>query len=444
MNGTYHWAEAVEEDWEDVGLRSPKGQVISKILREYGIEKPFLLQQQAFERILKEDRDVLLTTACGSGKTLAYLLPLLEAHVFNDKIEPGQKPGSGGPRLIILAPNLELAAHTHRVVSDLLRPFKELHASLLVKGDGHKAADQEQELLLKKPVVVVGTPGRVMDLMVQDWLMLEKLKALVLDEVDLMLAVHRQDHLDNIMTGLVMDQARKLQIVLVSASCAACPTTRAWADARLRLPYVFVGPNKGMDMVPKVLHLVNGAPNAEKGLRFLGRLLLSEPKPTGVLVFCNKFPRAEEVATELWKLNISTNLLAGKLSKEAREAAVRDLALGKVDVLVATDETTRGMDIPDVTHVVNFDLPSTALRYGQRAGRCGRGGASGIVISLGIAGAANRLLVKYAEELNITLYEANVDNGRLLLSSRADSGGRAPASRAAPSSLSGASVASVT
>uniref|UniRef100_A0A7S2B195 RNA helicase n=1 Tax=Alexandrium andersonii TaxID=327968 RepID=A0A7S2B195_9DINO len=315
------------------------------------------------------------------------------------------------PRLLVVAPSRELAAQIHRVVTDLLEPFPELNCTLLIGGANH--ARQDESLKYRLPAVVVGTPGRIMDHATEGRLDLNKLKSVVLDEIDMLLKVSRQDHLRLLVNAL--PPPSRAQRVLVSATGQCCDEAEEFAAEQLRAPWRSIGPRNEVEMPPRVLHLANGAPDVDKKMRFLRRLSTSNPMPNGVLVFCNNFERARKVAESLRYNDIPAEVLSGNRSKESREKAIKNMESGKIDMLVATDVATRGLDFRDVTHVVNFELPPDANTYAHRAGRCGRMGRNGIVISLGGGGASNHRLQKYMSTLQVDILEANVQSGELCI-----------------------------
>lgn len=420
VEGQLSWTDLSEKSWKDIGIDTPQGEKLARTLEGFGVAGPNVLQVTAAP-ILLRGVDAILTSMTGSGKTLAFLIPLLRAHVLpalNVSTElpqarlvktwrPAPKQAESRPRLLIVAPSRELAAQTFRIVRDLLEPFPRLNCTLLLGGTNHMR--QDESLKSRKPVVVVGTPGRIMDHASEGRLVLTELRAVVLDEIDSLLNVSRKDHME-----LLMEKITPLvQRVLVSATGAASQLTADFAMEHLREPYETIGPKNNLELPPRVLHLVNPAPDVNKKLLFLKRLSNSNPLPNGVLVFCNNFERARKVAEQLRYMNIPAEVLSGNRSKESRERAVRNMDTGKIDMLVATDIATRGLDFRGMTHVVNFELPGDSTAYAHRAGRCGRHGHNGIVISLAGGGTQNMRMSRYAAELNITLFEANVQDGEL-------------------------------
>jgi len=365
--------------------------------------------------------DVLLSSMTGSGKTLAFVLPLLYRYVLPMEGRTAKRdvPRStpvhlipkvfARPTVLIVTPSRELAFQTHCVVKDLLMKFSDLNTTLLIGGANHMR--QDESLKFRQPLVVIGTPGRIADHAMEGRLDLSNLRSVVLDEIDGLLNVSRRDHLAMVMEKV--NSARNPQKILVSATGNQDRATMNFASDHLRKTWQNVGPKGGFEMPPRVLHLVNGAPDVNKKLLFMRRLERSRPQPMGILVFCNSFVRGRKVAEQLRYMNIAAEVISGNRSKESRQKAIESMNNGNIDVLVATDVATRGLDFKSLTHVVNFDLPGDAIAYAHRAGRCGRMGSNGIVISLASGGAENKRLRRYMKELDVKLYEGNVQEGEL-------------------------------
>eukprot|EP00929_Paragymnodinium_shiwhaense_P014284 TRINITY_DN122181_c0_g1_i1.p1 TRINITY_DN122181_c0_g1~~TRINITY_DN122181_c0_g1_i1.p1 ORF type:complete len:1067 (-),score=210.45 TRINITY_DN122181_c0_g1_i1:12-3212(-) len=413
------WTDLTNETWESIGINgTPAATKMLGRMKEFKVRNPNVLQARALPQLMS-GKDAMMTSMTGSGKTLAFLVPLLAKyalpHADEDPLAPYQNKKNSSawryakPRLMIVAPSRELAAQIASVVGELLEPFPYLGSVLLVGGGNHKI--QDQKLKNRQPIVVVGTPGRILDHATEGRLVLKELEGVVFDEVDQLLNVSRQDHAD-----MMVDMAQVAsgaQRVLVSATGAANPIAMNFADYFLREPWHLIGPSQGFEMPPRILHLVNGAPDMEKKIMFLLRLIKSTPTPQGVMVFCNNFERARKVAEQLRYRGEAAEFLSGNRTHAARQAVVYQMQKGNIDFLVATDVATRGLDFRELTHVVNFELPGSAVSYAHRAGRCGRTGRNGVVVSLASGGANNLRLQKYASELFIDLHEANVDGGFL-------------------------------
>jgi len=347
----------------------------------------------------------------------AYILPLANTVLKppRDPTIPTHKIGKVkiAPKVLVVSPTRELAGQIHGVVRKLLKPFPNLNSTLLIGGANHN----HQSAALKEdyPMVVVGTPGRIIDHATEGGrLILSELKAVVLDEIDMLLRMSRQDHMEmlKIRTNW-RSRGYPQQKIFVSASGALDVEGAHFTKRNLQKPWNRVGPKNGLQVPPRVLHLVNHAPDMNKRLLFMKRLATSKPAPDGMLVFCNNYEKARKVAEQLQWVGIPADVLSSNRSKTSRHKAIKNMLTGRVDVLVATDVATRGLDFQHITHVINFELPGDVVTYAHRAGRCGRMGRNGIVISLASGGANNLRLNGYADELNITLLEANVQNNFL-------------------------------
>jgi len=420
VEGQTSWLDPANQSWEELGMDSPESLTVMDLLQDFGVKTPNRLQSLALPAILSGS-DVMLTSTTGSGKTLAFLLPLLHRFVFPLGQEDLRRYRSNlphhlqpkilsKPKILVVAPGRELSRQTARVIADLLKPFPQLNVTLLVGKDNHKR--QDERLAERQPVVIVGTPGKLMDHSMEGRLILSELDAIVFDEVDALLSMSRKDHLQLLLQHIgVNEQAQR---ILVSASGSMEGNALDFAETILRDNWKLVGPRHGMELPKRVLHLVNGAPDVDKKLSFLRRLSTSDPACNSFIVFCNNHERVRKVAEQMDKqLGIPTEHLTGNRSKEARDMAIYRVAKGQVQALVSTDAAMRGLDFKDLTHVVNFELPGDAATYAHRAGRCGRMGFNGIVVSLASGGYQNKRLRSYADTLNFELFEANVNEGVL-------------------------------
>jgi len=420
VEGRRSWTDREDSDWKELGLTTPEDLIVQENLQEFGIPGPNKLQAAAIPAVFS-GRDIVLSAMTGCGKTLAFLMPIIHKYVFptdgqrtmRDRAQKMMSQGKNAkiwsrPAVLITAPSRELAMQTWRIVRDLLAPFPKLNCSLLI-GDSDQRK-QDEDLKDNQPAIIIGTPGRVLDHALEGRLSFRGLKCVVLDEIDRLLNNSRTDHME-IITELMRKEA-KPQIVLVSATLSKDPAAQEYAEKHLTA-FRTVGPTTSMEMPPRVLHLANGAPDVTKKLMFLRRLHGSTPVPNGVLVFVNNHDRARKVVEQLQQMGIPSRMLSGNCSNVRRARAIQDMDSGVIDMLVATDVATRGLDFRGLTHVVNFDIPHDHMVYAHRAGRCGRHGRNGIVISLGGGGSQNYRLKKYARQLDINLLESNVEQQQL-------------------------------
>jgi len=324
-------------------------------VREAGFTTPRPIQRETLPAALA-GRDVLGLAQTGTGKTAAFALAALERL---------QAPaGSGGPRALILAPTRELAQQIDAEVR-LLARFARTHTATIFGGVSVRA---QIAALRRNPAIVVGCPGRVLDLVQQRALNLSRVEILVLDEADHMFDLGFLPDLRRILAAL---PARR-QNLLFSATMPRA--IRELADEVLRDPHV--------------VELTGGAPAAtidhalyavpEHGKRDLLERILGDESCEAAIVFTRTKHRARRLAQQLEKNGHRTIALQGNMSQAQRDRAMNGFRSRRYDVLVATDIAARGIDVSSVSHVINFDVPNTALAYTHRIGRTGRAEREGV------------------------------------------------------------------
>ncbi|MBX3276247.1 MAG: DEAD/DEAH box helicase [Sandaracinaceae bacterium] len=331
---------------------------LADALAPLGFEAPTPIQLEAIPALLV-GRDVIGRARTGSGKTAAFGLPLLER----------VKAGGGPIRALVLTPTRELALQ----VTDALRSFaKNLPVRLVTVYGGAAYGPQLRALEAGVPVVV-GTPGRVLDLVDRGKLDLSALEMLVLDEADEML---RMGFFEDVQRVLEASPPTR-QIALFSASMPE-PIARV-AEAHLREPIEVQVEREALT----VHHIEQRAllvPERHKG-EALTRLLAAEPIGAA-LVFARTRAGCAAAADDLAARGVPVDALHGDLNQAARERVLSRFRSGRLRVVVATDVAARGIDVEHVTHVINYDLPTDAEGYVHRIGRTGRAGRAGVAISL--------------------------------------------------------------
>ncbi|HVE79237.1 MAG TPA: DEAD/DEAH box helicase, partial [Gemmatimonadaceae bacterium] len=341
-------------------------------LTALGYEEPTPIQRAAIPPLLA-GRDVLGQAATGTGKTAAFALPLLQ--------RIGARGGAGGPdgdddrrgvRALVLVPTRELAM---QVAEAIHRYGKGLGTGELPIYGGQSM--QQQLRGLKRGVdVVVATPGRALDHIRRRSLDLSGLTALVLDEADEMLDMGFADELEAILAAVPAER----QTALFSATMA--PRVAGIAKRHLRDPErVMVERERAAaGEAPRVRQVAYIIPRQHK-MTALGRVLDME-SPTSAIVFCRTRTEVDELTETLNSRGFRAEALHGGLSQEQRDRVMRRFRAGTSDLLVATDVAARGLDIPHVSHVFNFDVPSAPDAYVHRIGRTGRAGREGVAITL--------------------------------------------------------------
>jgi len=346
--------------FESLGLSADLLRAIS----DKGYSEPTPIQQQAIPVVL-EGRDLMGGAQTGTGKTAGFTLPLLQRLMENTHAGKGRRP----VRALILTPTRELAAQVHESVQTYGRhlPLK----SAVVFG-GVSINPQKQKLI-KGVDIVVATPGRLLDHVGQRSIDLSKIDILVLDEADRMLDM-----------GFIHDIRKVLKIVpkekqVLLFSATFSNDIKQLANGLMTEPALIevARQNAATDTVKQVVHPVD-----KKRKRELLSALIGGNEWQQVLVFTRTKHGANRLAEQLGKDGITAAAIHGNKSQGARTRALTDFKSGQVRVLVATDIAARGLDIDQLPHVVNFELPNVAEDYVHRIGRTGRAGNEGEAMSL--------------------------------------------------------------
>ena len=350
-----------EIQFAGLGLAEP----LLRAVTDAGYTVPTPIQAKAIPLVLAGG-DLLAAAQTGTGKTAGFVLPIL--HRLHTT-EPAGTVRPGRPRCLVLTPTRELAAQVEESVRTYGK-YVSVKSMVMFGGVGI----QPQVTQLRKRVdMLVATPGRLLDHVGQKTLDLSGVEILVLDEGDRMLDMGFIHDIKKILA--LMPKTR--QSMLFSATFS--DEVRALADKLLNKPgCVDVAPrNTESGLVAQVVHLV---PKDQK--RDLLSHLIRENNWTQVLVFTRTKHGANRLAEKLERDGIPSAAIHGNKSQSARTRALAEFKAGRVPVLVATDIAARGLDIQELPHVVNFELPNVAEDYVHRIGRTGRAGSTGVAVSL--------------------------------------------------------------
>lgn len=342
--------------FKDLGL-SP--QVLSA-LEDLGFEVPTPIQAESIPVILQDSQDLLGFAQTGTGKTAAFSLPVLEKIKANDK----------HVQALILCPTRELCMQISKDLHRFSKYLPKINVATIYGGSSIR--DQIQSLK-QGAQVVVGTPGRVRDLVERGQLKLNKLRFLTLDEADDMLDKGFQDDLDAILD----DTPDEKQTLLFSATMS--PWIQKVAQQKMHQPrqVKVAAQNQGADKVEHKYVVVH----AQDRYAALRRLLDVNPDVYGI-VFCRTRRQTKQVAAQLMADHYSAEALHGDIDQRDRSATMERFRKRQVQILVATDVAARGIDVDELTHVINFELPDAPETYVHRSGRTGRAGRSGISLSI--------------------------------------------------------------
>jgi ATP-dependent RNA helicase RhlE len=333
-----------------------------KAVEKQGYTIPSPIQEKAIPKVL-ERKDVLASAQTGTGKTAGFTLPILQ--ILHQTKKEGRRP----VRALVLTPTRELAAQVHKNVVDYSQ-FLDIKSTVIFGGVNAKP----QIKSLKYGVdVVVATPGRLLDLIDQRALSLGRVDILVLDEADRMLDMGFLRDIKKIIAMM----PKKRQNLLFSATFSK--EIKKLAEGILHQPILVEAEpeNSTAEMVVQKAYRVDKDDKIEFTIK-----LISDGNWKQVLIFTRTKHRANKLSEKLVKAGISSAAIHGNKSQGARTKALEGFKSGQVRVLVATDIAARGLDIPLLPHVVNFELPNVPEDYVHRIGRTGRAGASGEAISL--------------------------------------------------------------
>ena len=346
-----------QNQFEQLGIK----ETFSSVLAKQGIAVPTAIQEQAIPKI-SEGKSLVGQAPTGTGKTLAYLLPMLQ--MLQADVPQAQA--------VVLAPTYELAMQIFRVAESLVKDAGlELRVQSLIGGAN---ITRQMEKLKKKPQLVIGSAGRILELSRKGKLKLGQVKILVLDEFDRLLDDQNLPLTRDLIHALPDED--KLQYLMFSATAPKKALERA---SFLHEPeFLCVKEDHTMPHEKENLYCV--VPFRQK-IDLLRRLTRSLPIERG-LVFINRAFSAERALAKLSYEGLKVGSLLGNADKMARKQVLADFEHGKLQLLLSTDLAARGLDISGIDYVINLDFPDTAQIYLHRAGRTARAGAEGKVLTL--------------------------------------------------------------
>ncbi|OOM78478.1 DEAD/DEAH box helicase [Clostridium sp. BL-8] len=360
-------------------------------LKKQGITIPTPIQASAIMPAL-ENKDVIGEAFTGSGKTLAYLIPLFH------KIDTAKREMQG----IILAPTHELAIQIEDQIKLLAENSGVPLTSLSIIGDVN-INNQIKKLKDIKPHIIVGSTGRILDLIQKKKITAHTIKTIVIDEGDNLLDPKRDAITKNIIKTTMKDR----QLMVFSASIK--PETLETAKSLMKDPIILKTESKP-SINPNIKHMFIVCERRDK-FETLRKLLVAV-NPDKAIIFVND---NEDIELTTVKLNYHSKdcfAMTGKISKEDRKLAIESFRNGKIKILVSSDVTARGLDVDGVTHVFHLDLPLKLNEYLHRSGRTARGNAHGTSICLATAKQLN-IIKKYEKEFNIQFEQKKVFGGIL-------------------------------
>ncbi len=341
--------------------------------------------------ILLAGQDAYLHAETGTGKTLAYLLPIfcrLDAEL-------------AATQIVIVAPTHELAIQIHRQCCDLAQNSGWPIRSVLLIGGS--STDRQIEKLKKKPHLVVGSPGRIGELITKGKLKMKHIRSIVIDEADRLL----NDESLLAIRAIIQSAPPTRQLIFASATLEPQSTA---VIATLAPNLVMLQPGAAA-VNENIEHLYLICEERDKPDEL--RKLLHALDPGRAIVFVHRNDLAEKIASKLAHHHIAAADLNAALDKHARKQAMDGFRSGEIRVLIASDIAARGLDIKGVTHIFNFDVPTMSKAYLHRVGRTGRAGAKGLAVSL-VTEIEARVIRRYQEELGIVVQRVRMRGGEVI------------------------------
>lgn len=337
---------------------------IKKSITKLGFKRPTDIQYKAIPNILKKE-DVLAIAQTGTGKTAAFAIPIIS--LLHDQKQGRKRPD--GIKCLVMVPTRELSIQINEVFTELAR-FTKIKSYALFGG-----VEQEAQITkLQKGIdILITTPGRMFDLISQGHIHLERVETLILDEADQMLDLGFIKDIRDVMRFL----PKKRQTLFFSATINEKIKKLAYSLVDKSAIRIQISPKNPVSK--RVDHFVTFIKMEDKRF-FLERLINQNPDEK-ILVFVRTKVRAERVKKAMERVQIQTLTIHSDKGQQQRFSVMNQFKSGQIKILIATDVTARGIDIPNVKYVVNYDMPEVAENYVHRVGRTGRGTQKGFAVS---------------------------------------------------------------
>jgi superfamily II DNA/RNA helicase len=338
-------------------------QKILQAVSACGYEKPTPIQIKAIPSIL-DGKDIVASAQTGTGKTAAYVLPCLQ-------LLGAQKPRSK-PRILILAPTRELAVQITKVIGKYGKFLKPSIASFI----GGVSYDRQLKELSRPIDIIIATPGRLMDHMENRRLDLSRIEMLIIDEADRMLDMGFIDAIKTIVKATPKNRQTLLFSATADDKLMSITKNLLKNPVRINISQEKVDPK----LIKQEIYMTSDGQNKKQ---ILGQLL-DRDNIYKAIIFSATKRNASKLALKLRDNGFAASAMHGDLKQNARNRTLAEFRIGKVQFLVATDVAARGIDVTDISHVINYDLPRSHEDYVHRIGRTGRAGKTGTAISIAL------------------------------------------------------------
>lgn len=368
-------------------------EAMANALKLQDITQPTEIQQQVIPLLLS-GRDVIGQSYTGSGKTLAYLCPvLLNMDAQSKQIQT-----------LVLAPTHELVIQIYRQAQQLCQNAQlDIRCQSII---GEANINNQIAKLKEKPQLVIGTPGRILDLIKKRKINCQTIRTVIIDEMDNLLDNTNQQTVLDILKSMLRDR----QIAAFSAT--ASPHSLEILNQQMRNP-ALVKIEQQAKINPNIEHFYLVSEQRDKFVLLRKLLHALDDEAERILIFMNDGPDLDFLVDKLNYHKVRTYSLHGIVSKEERQKAMEDFRKGKIKILVSSDLAARGLDIPDITHVINLDFPAEPHEYIHRAGRTARGNRKGQCYSIVNPRELAALRI-YQREFEIAVSPVHLVKGRIL------------------------------
>ena len=342
--------------FEELGVSEP----LCRAIAELGFENPMPVQEKVIPHLLDKEGDVVALAQTGTGKTAAFGLPVIQRINTDNNV----------PQALILSPTRELCL---QIASDLADFSKYIPALKVIPVYGGSSIQSQIRTLKEGAQIIVATPGRLIDLINRGVVKLENVHTVILDEADEMLNMGFLDSINEIL-GHVPDDRKMLMF-----SATMPPEIGKIAQTYMHDPVEFVigTRNEGAANVRHIYYMVNARD------KYLALKRIADNNPSiYAIVFCRTKRETQEVADNLIHDGYNADALHGDLSQQQRDIVMKKFRDRVISILVATDVAARGLDVDDLTHVINYGLPDDTAVYTHRSGRTGRAGKTGVSVAI--------------------------------------------------------------
>ena len=369
--------------------------IFTSALNAQGVTEPTPVQSKTYRHIC-DNRDMIVSSSTGTGKTLAYLVPILEHLNYESK----------AIQTLILVPTQELAIQVCKQADLLFKNANIEASSLFLIGEGN--ISRQIESLKSKPVVIAGTPSRVRQLIEMKKLRVHDVKTLVLDEADKLMDKTYFEAIQAIRKSLM----KRTQVLLFSASIDKRTLRNAETLAFKPIVLNEIPGKSNEALIPntiKHIFVVTDRRERIETLRKLAKAIGSKK----TMIFINTKYDLEESLQKLQYHHYNVAALAGNIDKQQKKKALDGFKDGKIEYLLATDVAARGLQIDNVETVINVNLPEDDKEYLHRAGRCGRNGNQGLCVTIITENELNKIK-RYQKEFRININQKRLYNGKLV------------------------------